>query len=184
MKRIAYVVLFTLLATGCSATETCEPNRGIRTPYGRLITIECSDASGYTTGKSIALDQQKLLEAKYLSADLAIEKTRTYWIFSGKAVAETGCPDRLYFIDLSMKPAKVFAFGVKKACNEFHWASWGDKRSVIALKNNVSFVYESGKLSPPTSGEKMWKAIEPPHAGAGLTEKDAVGFVEEMSPLK
>ena len=126
------------------------------------------------------MDQQKLLEDKFLSADLAIEKTRTYWVYSGKALAETGCPDRLYLIDLSMKPAKVIAFGVKKACNEFHWASWGDKRSVIALKNNVSFVYENGRITPPASGKKLWKAIEPPHAGSGLAEEDAIGFAEDV----
>lgn len=180
MNRFLYVSLVALLATSCRATETCESGRGIKTPYGRLVTTECSDANGYTTKKSIALDQQKLLEDRFLSGDLAIEKTRTFWIFSGKALAETGCPDRLYFIDLSGKPVKVFAFGIKKACNEFHWASWSGKRSVIALKNNVSFVYENGKLTPPASGEKLWKSIEPPHAGAGLSQEDAVGFVEEV----
>ena len=67
-----------------------------------------------------------------------------------------------------------------KACNEFHWASWGEKRSVIALKNNVSFVYENGKITPPASGQKLWKAIEPPHAGSGLAEEDAIGFAEDV----
>lgn len=79
-----------------------------------------------------------------------------------------------------MKPVKVTAFGVKKACNEFHWASWNEKRSVLSLKNNVKFVYENGKMTLPASGEKLWKAIEPPHAGAGLDLQDAVAFSEDV----
>lgn len=173
-------LLFALFAVACSAEEQCKNDRGVKTPYGRLIATECSDTKGYTTRQSISLDQQKLLEDKFLSGDVAIEKTRTYWVYSGKPLAETGCADRLYLIDLSMKPTKVIAFGVKKACNEFHWASWGEKRSVIALKNNVSFVYENGKITPPPSGKKLWQAIEPPHAGSGLAEEDAVGFAEEV----
>jgi len=79
-----------------------------------------------------------------------------------------------------MKPIKVTAFGVKKACNEFHWASWGEKRSVVALKSNVRFAYENGKMTSPEGGEKLWKSIEPPHAGAGLSLEDAVPFVEDV----
>lgn len=169
-----------MLASSSMASETCKSGRGVKTPYGRLAATTCSDANGYTTRKWLSLDQKPLIEDEFLSGDLAIEKTRTYWIYSGKALAETGCSDRLYFLDLSAQPTKVLAFGVKKACNEFHWASWGDKRSVIALKHNVKFVYENGKLIPPASGEGLWKAIEPPHAGTGLAKEDAVGFVEEL----
>lgn len=180
MNRFLFASLLALLTVSCGAEETCEKGRGVKTPYGRLIATECSDAKGYTTRQSISLDQQKLLEDKFLSGDLAIEHTRTYWVYSGKALAETGCPDRLYLIDLSMTPVKVMAFGVKKACNEFHWASWGEKRSVIALKHNVKFTYENGKITVPTAGEGLWKAIEPPHAGAGLAESDATAFAEDV----
>lgn len=165
---------------GCNAADVCESSRGVKTPYGRLSTTTCVDSQGITTKKWLAIDGRKLLEAKYLSGDLAIEETRKYWIYSGQPLHETGCPDRIYFIDLSSKPEKIYAFGVKKACNEFHWASWGAKRSVIAIKNNVRFVYESGKLIPPPPGEKLWNSVEPPHAGAGLAIEDAIGFVEEL----
>jgi hypothetical protein len=180
VRRFLLISILVALTASCGAEETCEQGRGIKTSYGRLTTTECTDAKGYTTRQWVSLDQQKLLEGKFLSGDLAIEKTRTYWIFSGQALAETGCPDRLYLIDLSMKPVKVIAFGVKNACNLFHWASWGDKRSVIALKNNVSFVYENGRITSPASGKKLWNAIEPPHAGPGLLEVDAVGFAEDV----
>lgn len=87
----------------------------------------------------------------------------------------------LALLDLSHKPFKVFSFGVRKACNEFEWSSWGQKRSVIALKKNVAFVYESGKFSLPASGGKLWNSIEPPHAGSGMTIEDVVPFAEELA---
>jgi hypothetical protein len=84
---------------------------------------------------------------------------------------------------MTSRPVKVFAFGVKTACNEFHWASWGKNRSVIALKKNVEFVYENGKLIPPKAGEKLFNSIEPPHSsrGGGMNEESAIPFVEEVS---
>lgn len=180
MKHIFLPILLLLQITGCAAKDTCESERGIKTPYGRITATECTDSKGATTRQWISLDEKRLLEDKKLSADLAVEKTRTYWVFAGHPTWETGCPDRLYLIDLSRKPVTVIAFGVKKACNEFHWASWGETRSVIALKNNVKFVYENGKMLPPATGERLWKAIEPPHAGAGLGLEDAIPFAEDV----
>lgn len=180
MSRLLFVLFVALLTSGCGAQETCEKGRGIKTPVGRLVEAECSNAKGYTTRQSVYLDQQKVLEDKSLFQEES-NKERTIWIYSGKSLHETGCPERLYLIDLSVAPPKVTAFGVKKACNLFHWASWGQKRSVIALKKNVSFVYENGKLSLPAAGEKLWNSIEPPHAGGGMTIEDAVPFAEEIA---
>jgi hypothetical protein len=135
----------------------------------------------------LKLDGVPLLRDSLLSLsdfDIGKNKSRPRWIYSGSPKWETGCNDRLYLVDLSIKPVKVIAFGVKKACNEFHWASWGEKRSVIALKNNVKFMYENGKMILPASGEKLWKAIEPPHAGTGLDLGDAVAFAEDMPSPK
>jgi hypothetical protein len=50
--------------------------------------------------------------------------------------------------------------------------------------NNVKFTYENGKMTLPPGGEKLWHAIEPPHAGAGLSEEDAVPFAEDVPPPK
>jgi hypothetical protein len=178
MKNFIACVLLISVA-GCRADENCKPGRSYDTPTGDLVVTRCVDSTRTPTRKYISIQGLKILELNYLS-DEDFDKTRSRWIFRGDAIRETGCPDRLYLIDLSMKPVKVIAFGVKKACNEFHWASWGEKRSVIALKNNVSFVYENGKITPPASGKKLWKTIEPPHAGPGLAEEDAIGFAEEV----
>lgn len=173
------VLPLALMLTGCQAQEVCKPGRPTSTPSGELSMTKCRNSQHYPVRYFVSVDGKKLLEDKALFEEES-NKPRSIWVFSGNALAETGCPDRLYLIDLSIKPTKVIAFGVKKACNQFQWASWGDKRSVIALKNNVSFVYENGKITPPTSGKKLWNAIEPPHAGSGLLEADAVGFAEDV----
>ena len=90
----------------------------------------------------------------------------------------------MYLLDLSNKPAKIVAFGVKNSCIEFDWASWGKRRSVIALKHNVRFVYEDGKMKPPKVDEKLWTSIEAPHGPASNVADDIVPFVENVPPPK
>ena len=178
MKLIP-ICLLVVMTLGCNAQETCKQSRPVKTPAGDIIITRCTDSNKLPTRKYVSLGGVKLLESSYLS-EQDFDKERVRWIFRGDSLQETGCPDRHYLIDLSLTPVKVIAFGVKKACNEFHWASWGEKRSVIALKNNVKFTYENGKMTLPASGEKLWKAIEPPHAGAGLNEEDAIPFAEDV----
>lgn len=188
-------LLISLITVGhVYANDGCRLERSIATTYGTLDMEVCktqvkvtppisstnpANNIGFDYTYSLRIDGKPLLREAYLSR-VDRDKTRSFWIFRGDSLQETGCPDRHYLIDLSMQPVKVIAFGVKKACNEFHWASWGEKRSVIALKNNVKFSYENGKMTLPASGEKLWKAIEPPHAGAGLAEEDAIPFAEEV----
>jgi hypothetical protein len=110
-------------------------------------------------------------------------KNRSITIYtSGASNIKTGCASRLYIIDYAAQPTKVIAFGVKNACNEFQSASWGENRSVISIKNNVKFIYENGKIILPSKGEKLYKSIEPPHAGAGLSLEDAIPFSEDVPP--
>jgi len=182
--RCLFAGLFALGLSVCSAfaAESCEDGRRIKTPFGKMMVSECVDQSGHTIKKYISLDQSKILEDKYLSADLAADKSRVHWVFSGPALASTGCAQKLYLVDLSVSPAKVFSFGIKNACNEFSWASWGDQRSVIGLKKDVRFVYENGQLIPPKAGEQLWNSVEPPHAGPGLKIEDAIPFVELVPP--
>jgi hypothetical protein len=59
------------------------------------------------------------------------------------------CPARMFLIDLTGDKPRVYAFGVKNACAEYQWASWGKKHSVIAIKDNIRFTYSNGKLNPP-----------------------------------
>jgi hypothetical protein len=174
------VVFFVLLfSSGCYSQEFCKSAQPVKTPSGDLVLSRCNGLNRAPTRKYVSVGGVKVLESSYLS-EVDFDKNRTHWIFRGDALPATGCPDRLYLVDLTVNPVKVVAFGIKKACNEFHWASWGDKRSVIALKNNVKFSYESGKMTLPANGEQLWKAIEPPHAGAGLNLEDARAFSEDV----
>jgi hypothetical protein len=181
--KLFLLFFLSMLASGSIAQETCKPGKPVKTPSGGLIITHCVDSNKYPIRKFVTIEGIKILEGSYLS-EQDFDNNRSHWVFRGDSLQETGCSDRLYLIDLSMRPVKVIAFGVKKACNEFHWASWGEKRSVIALKNDVKFIYENGKMTVPAGGEKLWKAIEPPHAGAGLELEDAVAFAEDVPPPK
>jgi hypothetical protein len=172
------VIFFVALFIGASVFAKCRTEQ-VPTSYGSLDHVVCRDEKKIYT-HSIYLEGSLLLEADFL-AEEGNNGERSVWVYSGKSLPLTGCPDQAYLIDLSLLPVKVFSFGVKKACNEFLKASWGAKRSVIALKKNVSFIYENGKLIPPKAGEQLWKSIEPPHAGPGLKLEDAQPFVEELA---
>ena len=75
------------------------------------------------------------------------EKFRMNLSFNDPTLA---CTARMFLIDLTGNKTHIFDFGVKNACAEYHWASWGN-RSVIAIKENIRFTYSSGKLSPPSA---------------------------------
>ena len=160
----------------------CETSKPFATPGGALSKTECGTAKdGYR--ETISVDGVPVLsDTRLFKEDRDGSKTK--WVYtSGASNIETGCAPRLYLLDLSAKPARVIAFGVKAACNEFHWASWGEKRSVIALKNNVKFTYENGRLTPPSRGRKLLSTVEPPHSsvGGGMDERDAIPFADELS---
>lgn len=182
MKALLSVVLAAWLGSATAGdAELCDSGPGVATPTGRLTTTHCTNKSGHPTRQWLALDGIQFLAAERLTYE-GRNKAKTLWVHSGKINLAVACPDRLFLTDLSSTPPTALAFGVRGACNEFHWASWGEKRSVIALKHNVQFVYENGVLKPPRKGEKLWKAIEAPHAGPGLSVEDAIPFVEEISP--
>lgn len=178
-QKSAFAFLAVLFSVSSPAQEICRTDRPIDTPVGGLTITHCHKKDLSPTRDFVSIGTVKLLEQKFIATE-EFDKPRARWIFSGDSMWETGCPDRLYLVDLSREPVKIIAFGVKKACNEFHWASWGSKRSVIALKKNVKFTYENGKMALPAKGEKLWNAIEPPHAGPGLSEGDAIPFAEDV----
>lgn len=179
MSRSVLPSLLLFFVVGCNAADVCENDRGRKTPHGQLSITTCVNSRGITTREWLSLDGKKILESTYLS-EQEFSADRKKWIFHGEVNYKTGCASELYLVDIGRPSPKIIAFGVRKACNEFHWASWGAKRSVIAIKNNVRFVYENGKLIPPASGEKLWSSVEPPHAGPGLAVEEAVGFVEVL----
>lgn len=183
MKRTLVATVVGLAVASGSASEQCRSGFGIQTPQGKLVSTRCT-VDGVDRTHSLSLDGIKVLEDARLFSE-ETNKLRTLHVYkSGTYSAVTACAEKLYLLDTSRRPPLTIAFGVKNACNEFHWASWGDKRSVIALKKNVKFVYEDGKLLPPAKGEALWNAIEPPHSGPGLSIEDAIPFVEIVLPPK
>lgn len=168
-----------LISYGCTAQETCKPGRGVKTPAGELIITRCIDQEKFPTRKYVSVDGMKLLESKSIHEE-SHDRDNARWIFRGDSLQETGCPDRLFLIDLSIKPIRTIAFGVKKACNVFQEAAWGEKSSVIIIQSNVKFIYEGGQMKLPVAGEKLWRSIEPPHAGTGLDLENAKAFAEDI----
>jgi hypothetical protein len=141
-------------------SDNCKASKPRKTDYGEFIKVDCGTAkTGYKetisfNGVSI-LSDVRLFDEDH-NKDYSL---RVYT--SGAANPKTGCPSNLYLVDVSTQPVRVFSFGVKSACNEFHWASWGANRSVIALKDNVQFVYENGKITPPKADSDLWRKIKP-----------------------
>lgn len=182
-KIIKYAVLCSAVTVIASsyAQDKCRSEL-ISTQTGKLKHLICRNENREYT-HTVFLEEQPLLRDAFL-AEANNNKNRSIWIYVPQSQQETACPKQLYLVDLSQNPAKVIAFGVKNACNEFHWASWGERRSVIALKHNVKFTYENGKITPPKAGEQLWNSIEPPHAGEGLSIEDAIPFAEDVPPPK
>lgn len=171
---------FLLLASAAAAEPVCEVSKARKRPYGLISKTVCV-LNNVAVREAINLNGKAVLSDKQLIQEEIGQAGALRIYSSGESDPTTGCAPRLYLLDMRGGKVRAMAFGVKNACNEFSWASWGDKRSVIALKKNVSFVYENGKLIPPKAGGQLWKAIEPPHAGSGLKEEDAVPFVRELA---
>lgn len=186
MTKLFGILTFLFFASGCLAQSTridnCSTSKSKITPYGEISRTECGTvAAGHR--EMINVNGIPVLTDVHLY-DEDSNKDRSIRVYtSGAKNIETGCAPRLYLLDLSTKPVKVIAFGVKNACNEFHWASWGVQRSVIALKHNVKFTYENGKMILPTADEKLLKTIEPPHSsiGGGLPPENAIPFADDVS---
>ena len=187
LNKFYSVLVVTFLSVSVSAQESdlgsCTFSKPKTYSYGNVSRSQCgTPKKGYR--ESIYFNGSPILSDTQLFDDDSNNDRSVRIYTSGSSNTATGCAPRLYLIDFSKQPVKVIAFGVKKACNEFHWASWGEKRSVIALKHNVKFTYENGKMILPKAGEKLWSSIEPPHAGEGLAMEDAIPFAEDVPPPK
>jgi hypothetical protein len=179
-KLRVIVAVFALTSTAaCSGEPVCETSKPKARPYGDVSKTTCV-TNNVAVRETINLNGRAILSDKQLIQDDINQGGSIRIYSSGGFDPVTGCAPRLYLLDMREGKSRAMAFGIKGACNEFAWASWGDKRSVIALKKNVAFIYENGKLTPPKAGEQLWKSIEPPHAGSGLKMEDAVPFVEEL----
>lgn len=118
------------LAGYCSAEPSCETSKAKTRTFGLISKTVCENGRE-TVKESVNLNGQPVLsDVQFFQEELGFDgSVRVYT--SGAPSPLTGCAPRLYLLDMRHKPAKVFSFGIKNACNEFSWASWGDKRSVI-----------------------------------------------------
>jgi len=177
-KRLAIFLLTLLFQTGSFAESSnpiqCRTSAPGFTPAGKVYSRECGNRTEiYLNDKLILADDEQLFPNES-SKDSLIA------IYSGGTRDPvTTCRKSLYLLDFSKKPGKVISFGVKNACSNFEWVSWGTKRSVIALVHNVRFIYENGRMIPPKGGEDLWVAIESGH-GDPVDVDSITPFVKEL----
>jgi hypothetical protein len=102
----------------------------IQTPIGILQRYTCPSLP--TQPKWLANWQTKWGLGKMIllsgTGDISSEvenNEHTLLAFTDFTDPNLGCPARMFLIDLSSDKPRVYAFGVKNACAEYHWASWG-----------------------------------------------------------
>lgn len=160
MSRMLSLLL--LLVLPLSASADCSSKRKeASTPYGVLYEMHCSVSGRSDAGYeySLFLDDQLLIKDSFLRYEDNNDE-QSVWVFGGRHALERGCTSRQYLIDISKKPAQVLAFGVNGACSEFHWAKWSKRKSVIALKRNVKFVYQNSALTPPKRDDDLFSNVK------------------------
>jgi hypothetical protein len=154
MKRIVFLVA--LIFHSAQATEKCESERPVDTPNGLLVQEVCSttievpvptgninpnNRIGHRYTYTLKLGNAPLIRDSYLSLQ-DLDRKKGLRIYSNGGTA-------LYLVDLNQNPPLIFKFGVRMSTNEFEYASWGKKNSVIAIKDNTKFIYQDGRLIPP-----------------------------------
>lgn len=160
MKLFSFIVLFLLIATSANALDAKEDCKetGLAfkgRSFGEVREYQCTINNSYLT-KYVLNGREELLRSQHtvtFATDNSTKKAGyedgTLFLLQDASDPTLNCPPRMFLIDLTSDTPHVFAFGVKNACAEYHWASWGKKRSVIAIKDNIRFTYSNGKLSPP-----------------------------------
>ena len=144
------LVIYALSAGFTFAQEICDAGGKTATPLGNLEKFICRDkGKSVSTYSVFKLANTAILRSPYPTTFQAENKPKTLFVLQAASDAALACPARMYLVDLTGNKPRVFAFGVKNACAEYHWASWGKKRSVIAIKENIRFTYNNGKLTPP-----------------------------------
>lgn len=150
LKMVSAILLFSLLVGHALGQPICKEYGSIKTPKGVIQDQVCEVPN--EPGSSISrilLNNLVLLQGKYPITFEDRNKEKTLLVLQGASIPDLACSPRTFLIDLTGDKPRVFAFGVKNACAEYHWASWGKKRSVIAIKDNIRFTYSNSKLSPP-----------------------------------
>lgn len=171
--------------SGMSNCEATGAKIGTLT-FGEITEYHCPEGNKYFTkwilGNQVLLYGRSSIRFEISNSTKAGGyRNGTLFVFGGATedADERGCPACLYLIDLTGDKPRVFAFGVKNALNQYHWASWGKKRSVIAIKHNVKFVYKNGKLTPPKKDNDLYLTIKPTMFETPVEKLEP--FVEEVS---
>ena len=151
MRNRVWIYLALCLMPEVSLGESiCDDHGGLKTPLGVLQEQVCRIPN--RPGSSVTqflLEKKIVLSGSYPMMFRHANKANSLLVIEGSQDPSLACPARTFLIDLTGNKPRVFAFGVKNACAEYHWASWGKKRSVIAIKENIRFTYSNGKLMPP-----------------------------------
>lgn len=163
--------------------DGCKTTSAIQTTNGSVAKLWC-EKDGFRYRDTIMVDGSPVLSASRLYSK-AENDSFTQWIYTSDEMdSETGCYARVYLIDLTFRPVKVIAFGVKNACTEFDSAVFLPKRTVIKLKETTKFIYENGKMKLP-SGPKIWNTVRPSQKNFSVESSlKAVAFSEEVPPPK
>jgi hypothetical protein len=186
MRILLWIGMFYVFATSVYAkeVEACKEQSSLKTPLGELVELRC-DASGGSPEKwrtKWMLNTKEILSGYGTISYQFSNSKNSLIVLQDFQNHSTGCPDRLFLVDLTGTSPREFSFGIKNACNVYHWAKWSDKkRSVIALKYNVQFTYLKGKLIPPedTDGDKFGTPLG---YAAPTPSTPIVPFVQELTP--
>lgn len=180
MRLYLYILAALMLSPYYAlSAEDCQKDTGleVKTPVGIIERYVCGQGKIYST--HFTLDGQMLFRSQDAISVETSNKNNSLILIEGPYDNDLACPSRMFLIDLTGTKPHVYAFGVKNACAEYHWASWGKKRSIIAIKENIRFTYSNGKLTPPPAdfGDGTPVNIRPP------ADPRSWPFVEEI-PIK
>lgn len=179
----AWVLLLAALAAHdpAQAAPVCRQDDALPTANGVLRRLRCTDTE-FPTIDRWELDGQLLLQGPYPIGRETRDDSKRLYVLSSASSPRTHCTENLFLLDLSTTQPRVFRFGVRHACNDYHWASWGKQRSVIAIKNNVRFVYANGRLTPPRHDVALMEKLQFSAYGGSNVFEEIVPFAEEITP--
>jgi hypothetical protein len=201
MKKIVLCSLLGFVSLSSSSwagdicTQTSIDNKAHLTPKIRLAKSDPKTGWGFVqtwclNGKPLVQDERFYFQGggdgKFKSVSIYIGGNSEYFPDTANPGHETTslCSVRAYLVDTSYTPTKIIRFGVRNACAEFDYISSGKKNMVVALKKNVKFKYQDGKLIPPKADEDLWAGALSDWVYANATPDKIVPFVEEIQTPK
>lgn len=179
-RWLAILLFVWTVVAQAAPTPTCKASGvGFEVFNGKLRKEQC-DAQGKLDGAHTRwyYNNTLVIDGAHPVIFQSSNKADSILVLEDGNDSNLGCTGRLFLLDLTGAKPRVFAFGVRNACNEFHWASWGKKRSVIAIKRNVKFIYENGKMTLPKKDNDLFSDIQPTKELTAVEKLEP--FVEEL----